>query len=127
MIYEPSEDSFLLADVVKKYSKGKSVLDIGTGSGIQTISAISSGAKFVLASDINEEALKHVKTAYTNIQTIHSNLFSNISGKFDLIIFNPPYLPADKREDAESQEVTTGGKKGDEIIIKFLKHAKEHL
>src|SRR3989344_2708496 len=127
MIYEPSEDSFLLADAVKKYSKGKSVLDIGTGSGIQAKTAVSVGAKFVLASDINEKALEHVKSTSQGIQTTHSNLFGNISGKFDLIIFNPPYLPADKREDMESQEVTTGGKKGDEIILEFLRQAKEHL
>jgi len=127
MIYEPSEDSFLLADIVKKYSRDKSVLDMGTGSGIQAKTAISAGAKSVLASDINEKAIEHVKLNYQDIQTIHSNLFDNISGKFDLIIFNPPYLPADKREDIESQEVTTGGNKGDEIIIEFLKQAKEHL
>jgi methylase of polypeptide subunit release factors len=44
-----------------------------------------------------------------------------------LIAFNPPYLPEDKREDKESALTTTGGKRGDEIIVKFLKDAKKHL
>ena len=61
------------------------------------------------------------------IETFRSDLFSNIKEKFDLIIFNPPYLPDDEREDDESKLVTTGGKNGDEIIIRFLKQAIEHL
>jgi len=47
--------------------------------------------------------------------------------KFNIIIFNPPYLPKDKNEPKESQTATTGGKKGNEIILKFLKQAKNHL
>ena len=47
--------------------------------------------------------------------------------QFDLIIFNPPYLPEDKREPKDSQLQTTGGKKGNEIINEFLKQAKNHL
>ncbi len=125
MIYEPAEDSFLLQKQVKKYSKGKSVLEIGTGSGIQIQTAIKYGAKKVLATDINEEVLKNLKSKKTNFRK--SDLFSNISEKFDLIIFNPPYLPEDKMEDLESQLATTGGKWGDEIILKFLKQSPKHL
>ena len=54
-------------------------------------------------------------------------MFENISEKFDLITFNPPYLPLDKREDKESQLITTGGKTGDEIVLKFLEQASQHL
>lgn len=125
MIYQPSEDSYLLKKQVKLFSKNKTVLDMGSGSGIQAETALSSEAKSVLASDINPESIALLKSI--GIQTIKSNLFQNINGKFDLIIFNPPYLPEDKREDKESQLATTGGKKGDEILIKFLKQAKIHL
>jgi len=125
MIYEPAEDSFLLQKQVKRYSKGKSVLDIGTGSGIQAKSALMFGAKKVLATDINEEAINKLKKEEILIKK--SNLFSSISGKFDLIIFNPPYLPEDKREDSESQLATTGGEKGDEIILRFLKQSPKYL
>ena len=58
---------------------------------------------------------------------IKSDLFSNVRGKFDLIIFNPPYLPFDSREDIESRLHTSGGKRGDEVIIRFLKEVAGFL
>lgn len=125
MIYPPSEDSHLLEQEIKKYASNKRVLDIGSGSGILAQAAINAGAKSVLASDINKESIKLLKKK--KIPSIQSDLFSKIKGKFDLIIFNPPYLPQDKREDRESQLITTGGKKGDEIIIKFLRQTLKHL
>ena len=134
MIYEPSDDSYLLAEQLSKYVKDKSVLDMGTGSGIQAETALKAGAKSITAVDINKEVinalnLKYKKQKENNIKIIQSNLFSKVKGKFDVLIFNPPYLPRDKenREDKESQLVTTGGKKGDEIILKFLKQSKSHL
>ena len=50
-----------------------------------------------------------------------------MDGKFDLIVFNPPYLPKDKREPLDSQIITTGGKEGNEIINKFIRQSKKHL
>jgi release factor glutamine methyltransferase len=125
MIYSPAEDSYLLQKYVNKYSKNKTVLDIGSGSGIQAETALNSKAKSVLATDINPESIKLLRSK--KINAINSNLFTKVKGKFDLIIFNPPYLPLDKREDKESQLATTGGKNGDEIIVKFIKQSKSHL
>jgi len=122
MIYQPAEDSYLLQKQVKKFAKqGMKVLDMGTGSGIQAITAQKKGAD-VLAVDINEECLNIPK-----IKTLQSNLFENVKDSFDLIIFNPPYLPEDEREPEDSRLATTGGKKGNEIIKKFLKQVKNHL
>lgn len=123
--YQPAEDSYLLEEQVKKFAKGKSFLDMGAGSGIQSISAKLSNAKSVLAVDINPESVAHLKSI--GILAIKSNLFSNIKGKFDLIAFNPPYLPRDKQEPKDSQLATTGGRRGDEIILKFLKQSVKHL
>jgi len=122
MIYRPAEDSYLLEKIVKKYAKNKSFLDIGAGSGIQSKAALESGAKSILAVDINPEAVQIIKNK--DIKVKLSNLFSNVKGKFDLIAFNPPYLPADKYD---KEKDTTGGKKGDETILKFLKQVKKHL
>lgn len=126
-IYEPAEDSYLLASIIPRYAKNKSVLDMCSGSGILAETAKSAGAKSVTAVDINQNAIKTLKQK--NIKAIKSNLFSKIkkSQKFDLIICNPPYLPEDKRESKESQLATTGGKQGDELILKFLKQAKSRL
>ena len=125
MIYHPAEDSYLLEEQVRKYAKGKSVLDIGSGSGIQALRAKNSGAKSITASDIDEESIENLKKL--GIKVVRSNLFKNIKRSFDLIIFNPPYLPLDSREDRDSRKATTGGKLGDELILKFIKEAKNHL
>jgi len=125
MVYSPKEDSYLLQKQVLRFAKNKSFLDMGSGSGIQAQSAVRAEAKSVLATDISPAVINHLRK--NNIQCIKSDLFNNVKSKFDLIAFNPPYLPEDKREDKESQKATTGGKKGDEIILKFLEQAKEHL
>ena len=99
---------------------------MGTGSGILSEAA----SKFldkenILAADINPEAVKLLKKKEFNC--IKTNLFSKIKNKFDLITFNAPYLPLDPREPKDSQLATTGGERGDEISLKFLKQAKKHL
>ncbi len=119
MIYEPAEDSYLLQEEVKKFVKpNMKVLEIGTGSGILAETAKNMGAD-VLAVDINPEAVKYVKEK--EINSIVSDLFSNVEDKFDLIIFNPPYLPREGMEPEDSQLATTGGEKGNEVIERFLK------
>lgn len=123
MIYKPREDSFLLRKQVRKYAKGK-VLDMGTGSGVQALAALEN-TKDVLAVDINAGAVEILKNKGVN--AIVSDLFAKVKGRFDVIIFNPPYLPEDPEEDEESKLTTTGGKQGHEIIERFLKEAKKHL
>jgi release factor glutamine methyltransferase len=125
MIYSPRDDSFLLKKQVSKLTRSKSFLDMGSGSGIQAEAALENGAKSILAVDINSDSIKHLKKK--KIPTIKSDLFSNVKGKFDLIAFNPPYLPEDDREDNQSKRTTTGGEKGDEIILRFLEQAQSHL
>ena len=99
---------------------------MGTGSGILAKTASKFlPPKNILAVDINPDAIKQLKKQ--KFKTKKSNLFSNIKQKFDLITFNAPYLPLDKRESKSSQFATTGGKRGDEISLKFLKQAKKYL
>lgn len=133
-IYEPAEDSFLLSEVLKdrlpsllRLNKDLQFLEIGAGSGIHLETAKKTGVKKenILACDIEKQAVDHCNILGFNC--IKSDLFKNIKGKFDLIIFNPPYLAFDKREPKNSRKATTGGKKGSEIINKFLKQAKKHL
>lgn len=125
MIYQPEEDSYLLKKIVRTESKGKRVLDVGCGSGIQAEAAKKAGAKSVIAVDINKEIVKYCKKK--GINCIESDLFEKVNSKFDLIVFNPPYLPLDEREDLESSRVTSGGKKGDEIIARFLGEVGDYL
>ena len=126
-IYEPREDSFLLQKIVKKEIKPTDkVLDMGTGSGIQAITA-KEITKDVTAVDINPECIKKLKQSNPEINSFQSDLFNNIKESYDLILFNPPYLPEDQNEPKDSALATTGGKKGHEIIQSFLQDAKKHL
>ncbi len=130
MIYEPAEDSFMLMGFLDDYledleDKNISYLDLGTGSGILAETAKEAGVKNITCSDKNIDAVKF--TSGKGFVSIESNLFENISDSFDLITFNAPYLPEDDLEDFESAEITTGGKKGDEISIKFIDSTLHHL
>ena len=133
-IYQPEQDSFLLSKVIKtkipkliNKNKNLTFLEIGCGSGIQLKTALNSGIKKqnIFSCDINPKAVEHCKQL--GFQCVKSNLFEKIKGKFNLIIFNPPYLPENKKEPKNSQIATTGGTKGSEIINKFLKQAKNYL
>ncbi|NQV91497.1 methyltransferase [Candidatus Woesearchaeota archaeon] len=128
-IYEPAEDSYLLQKEVQKYAEGR-VLDVGTGSGIQGLTAIKSPrVREVLSVDINEHAIKELQQKINEqklrkIKVLQSNLFENVSGKFNTIIFNPPYLPQDEGiEDA----ALYGGKNGWEISEQFFHKVSSHL
>jgi len=135
-MYLPSDDSFFFAEFLKNYfsklkkSKKELVyyLDLGSGSGILSETAIKEGIKKVLASDIDNDSIKYVKSK--KIKIIKSNLFSSPklkNKKFDIITFNAPYLPEDKQEPKDSRLATTGGKCGDEVSLRFIKQAKKHL
>lgn len=130
-MYSPREDTKLILDQIRKYAKGN-VLDIGTGTGVLAIKAASS-ADFVYGVDINKKAIEYAEKAsqgMNNIKFIKSNLFNYFKKhpeKFDLIIFNPPYLPEDIKEPKEIKLATTGGKKGYELLDKFLKQANSYL
>ncbi len=129
-IYEPAEDSYFFSEFLESYLKksDKSInyLDMGTGSGIlaKTASKYLS-KKNILAIDINPDSVLSLKKEGFN--SIESDLFENVKGKFDLITFNAPYLPEDENEPEDSRLATTGGKKGDEISVKFIKDAKKHI
>ena len=77
MIYKPREDSFLLQKQVKKFAEGR-VLDMGTGSGVQAITAAES-AEYVLAVDVNPEAVECARKKGLNV--IQSDLFESVKGE----------------------------------------------
>jgi len=133
-IYSPREDSYFLSrilekEVIKFLNKKITLtfLEIGSGSGIHLETLYDLGVKKqdISSCDINLKAVKHCKSLGFNC--IYSNLFENIKRRYNIIIFNPPYLPEDLQEPKNSKLATTGGKKGNEIINEFLKRAKNYL
>jgi len=134
-VYSDSEDSWLLQEQVALFCKDKKVLDIGCGCGIQAITAALNGAKEITAVDINPKAVEltkeNSKLNDVTVDVFESDLFSNVKGNFDLIIFNAPYLPLTDLEKAASNEgfdtecIKWAG--GRALIGKFLAQARDYL
>jgi len=127
-VYEPREDSFLLAENLPAL-EGKTVLDMGTGSGFLALLAAKK-ARRVVAVDINPKAIEFARATASRggaiIEFRVGDLFSNVPEKFDVILFNPPYLPYEDEYDKEAH-IWCGGKTGRETIERFAKEAPAHL
>ncbi len=140
-LYEPREDSFLAGKVIERVIKEKKhevdVLDLGTGTGLLGLLAAKNGnVKRVVFSDVNSEAVSAAKSNFqANKKLMHaeaefarSDLFENIRGKFDIIIFNAPYLPAEKGEKVDKRSMAwQGGEKGIELSLRFVESLKDYL
>ncbi len=132
-VYEPSDDSFLLAEnlIIKK---GEKVLEIGTGSGIIAMYASKMTEKIV-ATDINFDAIELAEKNFIandihNIQLLFGNLFEPVKNeKFDVVLFNLPYLPTEECEILEDNlnYAFDGGLDGRKITDQFLNQVKHHL
>ena len=76
--------------------KIETVLDLCTGSGVIAIAIAKNSNAKVYASDISKPALSiaelNAKNNHAKVEFIHSDLFSSIKKKFDLIVSNPPYI-----------------------------------
>ncbi len=128
-VYPPAEDSFMLADAARKAG---SVLEIGCGSGIVSLAWAMAGNE-VLGVDINPEAVscarENAKRNSISAKFIESDLFSNVGGMYDAILFNPPYLPTDDSEKLEGNinHAFDGGQDGRLVLERFLNGLKSHL
>lgn len=127
-IYRPREDSFLFLRVIDRTNlEGLTILDMGTGSGILAIECARRGAK-VTAVDIDENAVRALKSLArkhgVKIEVLQSNLFSNVFERYDLILFNPPYLPSGPHPEDIAVD---GGFFGRELVEEFLRLMPQHL
>ncbi len=133
-VYEPSEDTFLFAENLD-VKTGDQVLDIGTGCGILAIIAAKK-ANNVLAIDVNPYAVQCAKEnailnkVHNKISFIQTDLFStlNDNAKFDLVLFNAPYLPSEEKEmDTWIGRSWAGGKTGRQVIDRFIPASPKYL
>ena len=127
----PEQETELLVEEVIKYCKGKTVLDMCTGSGCIAISVSLLGEPSeVTASDISYKALEVAKenAEFLNASTvkfIKGDLFENITGSFDIIVSNPPYIETRVIEELEPEVrdyIPRLALDGDEDGLKFYKN-----
>jgi release factor glutamine methyltransferase len=126
-LYAPSDDSLLMIEALANTELSqKNVLDMGTGSGILGLYCAMHGAD-VTATDIDElattEAGRAARRLAVRLKLFVSDLFSNVPDKFDLILFNPPYLPSKGCEDRS----VDGGPDGTLLTSRFLTELPAHL
>ncbi len=127
-VYEPAEDSFMLLAEALHHSPSRA-LEIGTGCGLIAISLSKAGYPSVLATDVSATAIRcaraNAKRLSAEVRFLLGDLLSPLRGSFDLILFNPPYLPVD-RGGLEEQS-WAGGSKGREVVDRFLCQIDERL
>ena len=126
-VYSPAEDSFLMLEAISTIPvANRDVLDVGTGSGIQGLYCALMGAN-VTVTDIDPVSVGWVQQAAqtlgVTLTAVQSDLFSNVSERFHLVLFNPPYLPSESFED----RTVDGGSKGKDLAARFLAGLPTHL
>ncbi|MFX0026000.1 MAG: HemK2/MTQ2 family protein methyltransferase [Candidatus Hermodarchaeota archaeon] len=157
-VYSPSDDSYLIIDYFKEnisnshfdgleFNNINNILDMGTGSGIIAIFFLlikKVYSKFnpkIYASDILEEAIicsksnEKINHYEDDITFFHSDLFNafpkNLKNTFNIIVFNPPYLPSIEKENNNKKVPINfswdGGDKGIEVLERFIKQVIEFI
>jgi release factor glutamine methyltransferase len=106
-VYKPLENEHAAAGYCRP---GDRVLDLGCGSGVFAVFAAPK-AREVVAVDISPPAIEDTmencrRLGLTNVTVKRSDMFSNVEGKFDIVLSHPPYLSL-KFESDEQQFATS--------------------
>ena len=118
-VYAPAEDTFLIRDAaLAEVRPDDRVLEVGCGSGAVS-AALLGRAGSVAATDINPHAVRAARAL--GVETVRTDLMAGVRGPFDLVLFNPPYLPTapEERLDDWLEYALDGGPTGRETIERF--------
>jgi methylase of polypeptide subunit release factors len=104
-------------------------LDLGCGSGAGGVVLVQNAlCRELVLTDINNTALQMARlnaaaAALPNVTTVHSDLFANVGGKFDMIVANPPYL----NDPLQRAYRHGGGELGSGLSVRIAQAAKDRL
>jgi len=120
-VYQPAEDSDLLArTALERIAAGDRALDVGTGSGYVASKLAEAGADAV-GVDLSPLAVR--QAADNGVPVVRGDLVAPFrNGTFDLVAFNPPYLPtpAEAEWDDWMEHALSGGEDGRRLVDPFL-------
>ncbi|MBI2675876.1 MAG: methyltransferase [Candidatus Aenigmarchaeota archaeon] len=139
--YQPLEDSYLMLEcakealigILKKKGSKIKILDMGTGSGVIANDLAEFCAKNRIKADIfgidlNRHGIRHALAERKGEFYVLSDLFGGLKGIFDIIVFNPPYLPEGYEDfEEEYKKTVIGGRKGNELACEFVRQASKHM
>ncbi len=130
-VYPVREDTLLLAQATKVWPGGRFV-EVGCGSGLASLAAARAGAR-VVATDRNPFALQGVREEARArglaLDGVRTDLLEGLR-RFDVVAFNPPYLPTPPEErdpDPWVNLALDGGTDGREVTRRFLSELPAHL
>ena len=125
-VYPVCADTLLLLEAVE-VGPGQRFLEMGCGAGLVGMHAAALGAEVTMV-DVSPEAVacarRNVEACGLEAAVVESDLFLNVDGVFDVVAFNPPYLPGST---AEGDMRLDGGEGGVEIASRFLEAAEGHI
>ena len=152
---DPRPDSESLIELVLEYlsedndmnrgvmveNKSTKILDIGTGTGCLLLSLIKEiNNSTGIGVDISKEAIKIAEknarelNIFDRVSFIESDLDERLSGEFDIIVSNPPYIPEDEISNLEDDvklydpmSALVGGKDGYDFYRKIASFVGEFL
>lgn len=131
--YETEEVIHAALPYINKDSK---VLDLCCGSGYIGLTIKQKTGASVTCSDIDQEAIlqtqENAQLNNLDVQIVKSDLFENITGKFDLIISNPPYIPSTNKLDNsvlnhEPHHALFAGVDGNNLYKRIIEEAPQYL
>lgn len=138
-VYEPEEDSQLLLDNALNTIGRKNnlkICEVGVGSGFVVFNlAKEKSNNIYYGTDVNPHAIEITNNEFAKIGgkiiLKETNLLEGVEEKFDLILFNTPYLPLEDGENIEEislkDRAIYGGKRGYEVIEEFILQVNDKL
>ncbi|MEM4224811.1 MAG: methyltransferase [Desulfurococcaceae archaeon] len=132
-VYRPGDDTWLLIDLIDAVKpRGELCVDLGAGSGVLGLyTLLNVSCNRVVFIDVSEEAVASIKVNVFLNNVVHRSLvvlsdaISLRNGVADIVLANPPYLPAYSSTIVDI--ATEGGIEGYETILYFLEYASSVL
>ncbi|XP_023691299.1 methyltransferase N6AMT1 [Paramormyrops kingsleyae] len=137
-VYDPAEDSFLLMDALERDAdrirrvRPALCLEVGSGSGVVSafLAAVTGPDAAYLCTDVNPAAAQcTMETSRCNgchlqpiVTDLVDTLLPRLSGKVDILLFNPPYVvtPSEEVGGRGIEAAWAGGMRGREVMDRFF-------